>query len=290
MNFYNHNKNLKNQNRLLYLKENLRLNLFIGACVLFLLAMLMSLKAEAQVISDNTTSSSFIICPMIKKSEPLNYQEIKEAIGYPLLAKEGGIEGDVTLKILVNEDGCYAKHIVLKQVHPILLKAVEKQIRKLCFSPAIQGNNIVKYWTTVPFKFDLDEKPAVTQEKTELPLKEDSCVCRKPKLSEKDSLSAYHFEAHIGKKPQIVNTGVMDSIIKQITTCAIGSEIQGDVILKILIDKEGCYVNHLILKKIHPKLIEIIEKQVCKLQFTPAMQGKNPVRFWFVVPFKRKFE
>lgn len=45
MNFYNRNKNLKNQNRLLYLKENLRLNLFIGACVLFLLAMLMSLKA-----------------------------------------------------------------------------------------------------------------------------------------------------------------------------------------------------------------------------------------------------
>lgn len=93
--------------------------------------------------------------PAQKKPEPVNMDDIKKEIGYPALAREGNIEGDVTLKILVDENGNYVKHNVLKQVHPILLKEVEKHVGKLKFTPAIQGNKPIKFWLVVPFKFKL---------------------------------------------------------------------------------------------------------------------------------------
>lgn len=93
--------------------------------------------------------------PAQKRPEPVNMDEIKAAIGYPALAREGGIEGEVTLKILVDENGNYKKHIVLKQVHPLLLNAVQEHVSKLRFTPAIQGEKPIAFWLVVPFKFKL---------------------------------------------------------------------------------------------------------------------------------------
>lgn len=90
-----------------------------------------------------------------KRPEPVNMKDIQAQIVYPPLLREIEVEGDVTLKILVDENGYYKKHIVLKQVHPLLLQEVEKHIAKLRFTPAIQGNKPIPFWLVVPFKFHL---------------------------------------------------------------------------------------------------------------------------------------
>lgn len=106
-------------------------------------------------VAENEDPNPDKFIPVQKRPEPTNMDAVRQAIGYPTIAREGGIEGDVTLKILVDEEGKYVKHLVLKQVHPILLKEVEKHVSGLRFTPAIQGNKPIKFWLVVPFKFKL---------------------------------------------------------------------------------------------------------------------------------------
>ncbi len=96
---------------------------------------------------------------MVTEDEPeeLNLNEVKRAIGYPILAREAGIQGSVVVRILVNEKGYYVRHKVIKKVHPILSEEVEKHLPKLRFTPAMKDGNPVKFWVNVPFRFRLDE-------------------------------------------------------------------------------------------------------------------------------------
>ncbi len=90
-----------------------------------------------------------------KEPAPVNMDDIKQRIGYPPQAKEAGIEGIVTVRVLVDENGNYVKHIVLNSPHPILTKAVEKELPKLKFTPGIQAGKPIKVWVNIPFRFKL---------------------------------------------------------------------------------------------------------------------------------------
>lgn len=90
-----------------------------------------------------------------KEPAPVNLDDIKKLIGYPPMAKEAEIEGRVMVRILVDENGNYMKHVVLKNPHPLLTGAVEKQLKSLKFTPGIQGGRPIKLWVTIPFKFEL---------------------------------------------------------------------------------------------------------------------------------------
>ncbi|MEO0468619.1 MAG: energy transducer TonB [Bacteroidota bacterium] len=86
---------------------------------------------------------------------PVNMDDIKKLIGYPQIARDAGIEGNVVVRVLVDKKGNYSKHRVINQVHPILAKAVEEHIGKLKFTPAIQGGRPIKFWVNIPFNFKL---------------------------------------------------------------------------------------------------------------------------------------
>lgn len=90
-----------------------------------------------------------------EEPKPVNMADIKKAIGYPQVAKDAGIKGTVVVRVLVDELGRYKRHKVINQEHPILAKAVEKQIHKLNFTPAIQGGKSIPFWVNIPFTFTL---------------------------------------------------------------------------------------------------------------------------------------
>lgn len=92
-----------------------------------------------------------------KEPQPLNYEEVRKRIGYPLLAKEAGIRGKVIVRVLVSKDGKYEKHIVLRSPHKMLTEAVERELPNLEFSPGIQAGKPVKVWVTTVFDFQLSE-------------------------------------------------------------------------------------------------------------------------------------
>lgn len=90
-----------------------------------------------------------------KEPQPVNLTEIRKNISYPPQAKEAGITGKVILRILVNKEGEYDKHIVVKSPHKLLTDACVEQVKNLKFTPGIQAGKPIKVWVTIPFDFKL---------------------------------------------------------------------------------------------------------------------------------------
>jgi len=90
--------------------------------------------------------------------KPINMEQLKNLIGYPELAKQAGVEGKVTLRVLVDKRGRYKKHLVLRSPSNLLLRPVEKQLPKLIFTPGIQNQRPVPVWVNIPFDFVLNRR------------------------------------------------------------------------------------------------------------------------------------
>lgn len=90
-----------------------------------------------------------------KEPAPVNLDQLKGLIGYPPMAKEAEIEGKVIIRVQVDKNGHYVKHLVIKDPHPILTKAVTDKINMLTFTPGIQAGKPIKVWVTIPFDFKL---------------------------------------------------------------------------------------------------------------------------------------
>ncbi|MEO0895479.1 MAG: energy transducer TonB [Bacteroidota bacterium] len=109
---------------------------------------------EFDVIVEKTPDpNEFIFAE--QQPQPVNMDDIKKLIGYPQIARDAGIEGNVVVRVLVDKKGNYKDHRVINQVHPILSKAVQKELPKLRFTPAIQGGKPIQFWVNIPFNFKL---------------------------------------------------------------------------------------------------------------------------------------
>ena len=113
-------------------------------------------NAPAVVIEESEPEPDFNEFVFVSQEpEPINMDDVKELIGYPEVAREANIEGKVVVRILVGKDGKYLKHRIIKKAHPMLAEAVGNHISKLKFTPALQGNQPIKFWVNVPFNFQL---------------------------------------------------------------------------------------------------------------------------------------
>lgn len=65
-------------------------------------------------------------------------------------------------------------------------------------------------------------------------------------------------------------------------------KIEGTVIAKVLINEEGEYMRHEIVQEANPLLAAAVEKQLSKLQFSPAKKDGKALKFWVSIPFKFK--
>lgn len=107
-----------------------------------------------EVIVDNDPGINDFIS-VEQEPVPVNIDDIKTLIGYPQIARDAGIQGQVVVRVLVDKTGNYDRHKVVKSVHPILDDAVQRQLSKLKFTPAIQGGRPIKFWVNIPFNFKL---------------------------------------------------------------------------------------------------------------------------------------
>ncbi len=66
------------------------------------------------------------------------------------------------------------------------------------------------------------------------------------------------------------------------------AQIDGKVIVRILIDEKGNYLKHSVLKDPHPLLTQAVVAQVPKIKFSPAIKDGHPVKLWVTLPFDFK--
>lgn len=85
----------------------------------------------------------------------LNMDEVKKMIGYPILAQQANLAGQVIVRFLVDKKGNYKKHRIIDYTHEIFTKPVEDQLHNLKFIPAIYRMEPTDFWINIPFNFKL---------------------------------------------------------------------------------------------------------------------------------------
>lgn len=107
-------------------------------------------KKEKEVV-EKTVYQSFEV---EKAPECVNLAQVRGSMKYPEIAREGGIEGRVTVKVLVNENGSVAK-VGGVSGPDVFHDEVRDKAMDLQFTPGLQNGKPVKVWVTVPFNFKL---------------------------------------------------------------------------------------------------------------------------------------
>lgn len=69
---------------------------------------------------------------------------------------------------------------------------------------------------------------------------------------------------------------------------AIQKNLEGTVVLRILVDDKGNYVKHKIIRTTDALFTEAVETHAPSLRFTPALSGGKPMMFWVNIPFNFK--
>ncbi|TAE46049.1 MAG: energy transducer TonB [Bacteroidetes bacterium] len=90
------------------------------------------------------------------------------------------------------------------------------------------------------------------------------------------------------EEPRAVNLSEVWKLIRY-PQMAIDANIQGTVVVRILVDKKGNYQKHKLIASVHPLLSTEVERHIHQLKFTPAIQGGKPIAFWVNVPFRFHF-
>lgn len=101
-----------------------------------------------------TTYQSFEV---EKAPDCINLLQVKAMMKYPDIARESGIEGRVTVKVLVNEEGRVIKVGSLSG-NDVFFDEVRDKVENLEFTPGLQNGKAVKVWVSVPFNFRLRDK------------------------------------------------------------------------------------------------------------------------------------
>ncbi|MGA2624447.1 MAG: TonB family protein [Bacteroidota bacterium] len=86
--------------------------------------------------------------------EPVPVKQV--APEYPVPARDGGIEGTVWIRCLIDERGRVRKTIITMSESPLLNDAAAAAARRWRFTPAVFHGRPVAVWITIPFPFKLN--------------------------------------------------------------------------------------------------------------------------------------
>lgn len=85
-----------------------------------------------------------------------SYDDLKRSVVYPEVARKSGIEGRVIIKALIGKDGKVRKTKILESANRYLNFAAENAVLIFDgFSPAIQNQQTVEVWITIPIEFKI---------------------------------------------------------------------------------------------------------------------------------------
>ncbi len=87
--------------------------------------------------------------------------------------------------------------------------------------------------------------------------------------------------------PKPLNLDEMKAIIGY-PSYAKESEIQGRVVIRVLVSEEGKYLKHVLLISAHKTLTDGIASKIDQFRFSPGIVDGKPVKAWLTIPFEFK--
>ena len=94
--------------------------------------------------------------PIAVDKEPyVDLSSLNRSVIYPSVAKRAGIEGKVSVRVLVRKDGKPKKNFIVDSESELLNKSAVDAVMQARFSPAIQNGKPLACWITVPISFKL---------------------------------------------------------------------------------------------------------------------------------------
>ncbi|HEY5536256.1 MAG TPA: TonB family protein [Ignavibacteria bacterium] len=117
-------------------------------------------KIESEVKKDKeikTEKKVYQTFEVEKAPVAVNLSQVRGSMRYPEIAKSSGIEGKVTVKVLVGPDGG-VERVGSISGPDVFSDEVRDKVMSLQFTPALQNGKAVSCWVTVPFSFTLTGK------------------------------------------------------------------------------------------------------------------------------------
>lgn len=139
--------------------------------------------------------------------------------------------------------------------------------------------------TVIETVIELHEAPSFGTEQPE----EDATVIDYPLEAEVEDLEAPRIPdanefVFAEQQPVPQNMDTVKQLIGYPQMCR-DAGIEGIVVMRVLVNPKGQYVQHKQIMTVHPLLSLAVEKHIDKLEFTPAIQGGKPIHFWVNMPF-----
>ncbi|MCP4566642.1 MAG: energy transducer TonB [FCB group bacterium] len=196
---------------------------------------------------------------MIKPPKPMIKPEVISKVKpeYPAEAKKKGLEGVVTLAIMVDAKG---KVTELKVKSSSGIEAMDKAAIKAGwatnYKPAIQEGQPVATWVVYDVKFALDDEPCPGEGDSKYPAMDDFVA--------------------VERMPELIH-----QVEPEYPAKAKKQGIEGTVIIKSLIDKEGNTVKAIVAKSSGTaSLDDAAQKAAMNYRYKPALQNEQPVAIW----------
>jgi protein TonB len=109
---------------------------------------------KKEIVTEEKEKTVYQSFEVDKAPDVVNLEQVRAMMTYPPLAIEAGIEGKVTVKVLVDTDGRVIK-VGSVSGPDVFRDEVISKCMNLQFTPGLQNGKPVKVWVSVPFVFKL---------------------------------------------------------------------------------------------------------------------------------------
>jgi protein TonB len=110
-------------------------------------------KVDVKVKEKEPEPDEFI---PVEKEPGVDYSRLQGLVKYPDLAKRAGIEGRVVLRVLIDKDGAVRKLFIEDSENELLNSAAIDAVKAYGrFKPAIQNQEPIMCWISIPIQFRL---------------------------------------------------------------------------------------------------------------------------------------
>ena len=91
----------------------------------------------------------------VEKEPYIDLGDLQRKVKYPPIAQRAGLEGSVVIRVLIDVDGKPKKHIVQQSDNEVFNEAAVAAVMSSVFTPAIQNQQPIQCWVSIPITFKL---------------------------------------------------------------------------------------------------------------------------------------